>query len=137
MRNYYLIVALVALAAGCDAGKKQPDFPALHPVKGVVKKGGAAASGGLIQFTPQDDKGEFLVTAVVGADGAFTLSTVRTTDSTGERKPGAPAGLFKVTYTPPLGDQTAGGVVTPVLLSTPIPISAGDNNLTVELPAKK
>ncbi|HEY1188491.1 MAG TPA: hypothetical protein VGE74_12640, partial [Gemmata sp.] len=101
--------ALAAALLGCGKDPSQPGFPDLHPVKGVVKRGGQPVSKGTVQFTPDPAKSDFLVNSEVGADGTFTLTTVRTTDSRGERKPGAPAGKYKVTFTPPLGDQTAGG----------------------------
>ncbi len=132
-----IIVAAIGLLAGCGGDKKQPDFPDLHPVKGVVKRGGQPVKGGAVQFVPDPAKPEFLTNSEVGADGTFTLSTVRTTDSKGERKPGAPVGTYKVTFTPPLGDQTAEGHINPIDLPKSVEVKAGDNNLTIELPAKK
>ena len=94
MRTRTLSTAALALAllVGCDKGNKQPDFPDLSPVKGGVKRDGQPVKGGVVQFTPDPDKPEFLINSEVGADGVYTLSTVRTTDSKGERKTGAPAG---------------------------------------------
>lgn len=130
---------VAALLVGCDSGKKQPDFPDLHPVKGVVKKGGSpVAAGGSVQFkSTQDDKAEFMITGTIGADGTFNLSTVRSTDSRGERKSGAPAGTFKVTYSPPYGDQTTGGVQGPIILPNPVTIKAGENDLTLDIDLRK
>lgn len=131
------VVALaVALLAGCGGGANQPSFPELHPVKGVVKRGGQPVVGGSVRFTPDPDRPEFLINSEVQKDGTFTLSTVRTTDTHGERKSGAPVGKYKVTYEPPLGNQTAGGQMNPIDVPTPVSVTAGDNTLTVELPKK-
>lgn len=137
MRTPLFAAAVLWALSGCGGGSNQPDFPDLNPVKGVVKRGGAPAKGGSVQFAPDPAKPEFMINSVVGDDGSFALSTVRSTDSKGERKPGAPAGTYKVTYTPPLGDQTADGHVHPVDAPKPVTVKAGDNDLVVELPAKK
>lgn len=138
MRTRTLSTAALALAllVGCDKGNKQPDFPDLSPVKGGVKRDGQPVKGGVVQFTPDPDKPEFLINSEVGADGVYTLSTVRTTDSKGERKTGAPAGAYKVTYTPSLGDQTAGGQTGPVELPAKVTVKVGDNDITIDLPKK-
>ena len=137
MRTRTLVCALLAagLLSGCGSGK-QPDFPDLHPVKGVVKRDGQPVKGGSVQFTPDPDTPEFLINSEVGTDGAYTLSTVRTTDKKGERKPGAPAGKYKVTYTPPLSDQTAGGQLNPIELAQAATVSAGNNEIPLDLPKK-
>jgi hypothetical protein len=132
--TFAIPLAVVGLL-GCTEGK-QADFPPLHPVNGVVKKDGKAVSGGTVQFTPDPDKPEFLTNSEVGTDGTFTLSTVRTTDKKGERKPGAPAGKYKVTYSPPLGDQTAGPAGVPIELPATVTVQSGDNNIPLELPKK-
>lgn len=130
-----LAVSAAALL-GCGSGASQPNFPDLHPVKGVVKRGGQPAARGTVQFAADPANPDFLINSEVGDDGTFTLTTVRTTDSKGERKPGAPAGKYKVTYTPPLADQTAGGQINPIDAPAPATVAAGENNLTIELPKK-
>ena len=97
-------------------GQQAARLPGPQPGQGGGKRDGQPVKGGVVQFTPDPDKPEFLINSEVGADGMYTLSTVRTTDSKGERKTGAPAGAYKVTYTPSLGDQTAGGQTGPVKL---------------------
>lgn len=131
-----LVAFAAALAAGCGGGTSQPQFPDLVPVKGVVKRGGAPVKGGAVQFVPDPDKPEFLVNSEVGNDGTFALSTVRTTDRSGERKAGAPPGKYKVVFQPPLADQTAGGVLEPVNVPGPVEVKAGGGDVTVELPKK-
>jgi len=128
-------LALVAFI-GCQGGNKQPKFPDLNPVKGTVKKGGQAVNGGVVTFTPEPPSSEFLINSEVGSDGTYNLSTVRLTDSQGERKSGVPAGTYKVTYAPPLGDQTAGGQVNTNQLPKPVTVKAGDNNIPIDLPGK-
>lgn len=141
MKNTIPLLTACAVAlgsvVGCGGSDNQPEFPPLHPAKGVVKRGGQPVKGGVVRFTPEPDKPEFVINSEVGADGTFTLSTVRSTDKRGERKTGAPAGSYKVTYTPALGDQTATAVLVPVDLPKPIAIQAGENDLSVDLPAKK
>ena len=133
MRNRLFVFALVVLV-GCNG--KQPEFPEVHPVKGVVKRDGQAVKGGAILFTPDPEKPNFLINSEVGDDGTFTLSTVRTTDRRGERKTGAPSGKYKVTYMPAGGDQTAKGETGPIELPTPVTVNAGENNIPINLPKK-
>lgn len=126
------VLGLLVLA-GCG-GDNQPPFPDLHPVKGVVKRGGQPVSGGGIRFDPDPARPEFIITSTVEPDGTFTLATIRTTDKSGERKPGAPAGKYKVTYMPPAGDQTAGGAsFDPITAPGGVTVEAKENDLTVEL----
>ena len=133
MRGRLLAPALAVLLAGCG-GVKQPEFPDVYPAKGVVKRGGKPVAGGSVQFAPVPERPDFLVNSEVGPDGTFALSTARTTDKVGERKPGAPAGKYRVTYLPPAGDQTAGGVsFDPVEVPGTVTVAARENNLTVEL----
>jgi hypothetical protein len=137
MRARPLAPALAALLVGCGGGGSQPAFPDLYPAKGVVKRGGQPVAGGSVRFTPEPDRPEFLVNAEVGPDGTFSLSTVRTTDKAGERKPGAPAGRYRVTYMPPAGDQTAGGVsFAPVEAQSAVTVASQENDLTIELTKK-
>ena len=91
----------------------------------------------MVRFTPDPDKSEFLINAVVGGDGSYSLSTVRTTDTKGERKTGAPAGTYKVQYTPDIGDQTAGGSMDPIHVIKPATVNAGPNDIPIELPTGK
>jgi hypothetical protein len=140
MRRTPFILAYVLCAAtlaGCGSGGKQTNFPDLSPVKGVVKRGGQPVSGGVIQFMADPEKTEFLTNSEVGTDGTFKLSTVRTTDSKGERKPGAPPGNYKVIYTPSLSDQTAGGQTGPTTIPAPVTVKAGENDITIEVPVPK
>lgn len=132
-----LAFATFAAAFGCSDRSKQPAFPDLHPVQGVVQRDGKAVSSGVIQFAPIPDQPEFLVNSEIGSDGRFTLTTVRTTDSKGERKTGAAEGQYKVTYHPPLADQTAGGQLVPIVLSQLVEVNAGPNDLTIVLPRTK
>ncbi|MBY0514206.1 MAG: hypothetical protein K2P78_09890 [Gemmataceae bacterium] len=136
MRPIAILSLAAALLAGCGGGKDQPPFSDLHPVKGVVMRNGQPVKGGAVRFNPDPDRPGFLINSDVAADGTFNLSTVRTTDSQGERKPGAPAGNYKVTFIPPLGDQTAGGQVSAIDLPGTVTVEAKENNLTIDLPKK-
>lgn len=136
MRKTFFGVALLGIL-GCGDASKQPDFPELHPVKGVIKMGGQPVKGGAVRFTPEPDRPEFLINSEVGDDGTFSLSTVRTTDKKGERRPGAPAGRYRITYTPMVMDQTAGGFMEPITPSQTYTVQAGPNDLTIDLPRNK
>lgn len=133
MRTLTLVV--LAAVVGCGGGGSQPDFPAVHPVTGTITKSGKPVSGGVVRFAPDPDKQEFMINSEVGPDGSFKLSTVRATDRSGERKPGAPAGKYVVTYTPMVADQTT-GLMEPVVLAQPVTVEAKENKLTLELPKK-
>ena len=130
----YAILGTLFAMVGCG-GAEGPAFPAVVAFKGVVKRSGAPVSGGLLKFTPEPDTPEFLSNAEVGPDGAFTASTVRTTDQTGERKPGLPAGKYRVIYFPPLGDQTAGASPKPIELPTTV-IAVEKSDVVFELPKR-
>ena len=134
-RHARLFTLVSILLAGCTTGN-QPAFPELSPVKGVVTRGGQPVSGGMIQFTPEPDSPEFLINSPIGADGSYSLSTVRTTDRNGERKPGAPAGGYKVRYTPPTNTKDV-AALTPVEMTGLVSIKPGNNDIPIELPARK
>jgi hypothetical protein len=134
MRRAFAWLLLALVPTGCQRDPNQPELPGLHPAVGSVNRSGQNVSGGVVQFTPDPDRPEFLINSEVGADGRFSLSTVRTTDSKGERHPGAPAGTYRVTYMPPVLDQTT-GFVEPITLPKTVSIEAQDNDLKIELPA--
>lgn len=130
------IVLFAVLLAGCSGDGVK--FPDLHPAKGVVKRGNAPVSGGAVQLRPPDGPGDYIISGVVGSDGTFTLATAHKDDKRGERKPGAPAGTYKATYMPPAGDQTASPVagLGQVEVPTTLTVTAGENNLTIDLSKK-
>lgn len=132
MRILTLAAAGLLALAGCS--DKQPKFDELHPVNGTVTAAdGKPVSGGSVQFTPDPDKPEFLVNSEVSKAGSFSLSTVRTTDSRGERKKGAPAGKYKVVFRPDVVDQTQGHK-EPITLPEPVTVEAKSNDLKLALP---
>lgn len=128
------IVGLLASLAACT-GLKQPEFDPLHPVTGKVQRGGKPLVGGSIQFQPVPDKQEFSINSLVDQEGNFKLTTVRTTDTKGERRPGAPAGEYTVVYTPESKDQTV-AFEPPITLPKKVTVETKDNNLTLEIPAR-
>lgn len=132
----YASLFAFGLIAGCGSDGNPAPFSELHPVKGVVLRGGVPVNGGSVEFAMTGGSTEFLVNSDVGADGNFTLTTVRTTDSRGERKTGAPAGTYTATYRPPVADQTTGHS-NPVTLPKSAIVEAKANDLKLELPAKK
>jgi hypothetical protein len=123
-------VLVAVFLSGC--GEPQPEWPELHAVSGVVKQNGKPVTGGAVQFAPRPERWEFHTNSEVGPDGRFTLTTVRTTDAQGERRPGAPAGEYQVTYIAPIADQTA-GFTEPKTLTRLVTIAAGANDLNIEL----
>ena len=127
-----LLVGFTLALTGCF-GPKQPDFEALHPVTGKVQRGGMPLAGGALRFTAVPEKPEFMIVSEVNADGTFALATVRSTDSRGEKKPGAPAGEYTVVYTPPSLDQTQ-GFTPPITLPATVTIKAEANDLTLQVP---
>jgi len=135
MRNRVLptLLALVFLA-GCNKGGKQA-LPELYPVKGVVKRDGQLVSGGSITFTPESGKSDVLINSEVGADGAYSLSTVAAEGKNAERKPGAPAGTYKVTYNPPQ-EQRAGVQTDPISIPGTVTVKTGENDIPINLPKK-
>ena len=138
MKPMRLTIGLaLVLIAGCTEGRNQPSFPDLNPVKGTVTVAGKTATGGVVTFHAEPRNEDFLINSEVGGDGGFSLSTVRTTDSRGERKPGVPSGKYTVTFTPPLGDQTAGGSQEPISLPAPVSVSGPETNLKIDVPAPK
>jgi hypothetical protein len=127
---------LAAGLVGCGGGgRPEPAFADLHPVKGVVKRGGQPVSGGQVRFNPDPDKGEFIINSEIGSDGSYTLGTTRSTGKNAERKAGAPAGKYTVVYLPSAGDQTAGGSTDPVTYPKPVTVNAGPNDIAIDLPA--
>ena len=92
-------------------------------------------AGGSLRFTAVPEKPEFMIVSEVKDDGTFSLTTVRSTDTRGERKPGAPAGEYTVVYTPPNVDQTQ-GFAPPITLPNKVTIKAEANELTLEVPAR-
>lgn len=132
-----LLTAIVLAFTGCSSGSGGVTWPELYPVKGTVTQGSKPVSGGYLQFRLQDGSPDYLVSGQVGADGTFTLLTSHAQEKNGTRKPGVPAGTYKVMYAPPSGDQTTGGSIEPIPLVKPITVNPGDNDIPITLPAGK
>ncbi|GIW84101.1 MAG: hypothetical protein KatS3mg106_614 [Gemmataceae bacterium] len=133
------VVLVLGSLIGCRSGEAQPPFPELAPVKGVVQRGNTPVAGGGVQFLPQgaaEQNNAFVITGTVAEDGSFTLSTIRTTDRSGEKKAGAPPGQYRVIYMPAVTDQIQATPdrAGPIELPKPVTIQPGDNNLTLQLP---
>lgn len=132
MRASRLAVVLgLAVAFGCTDDKPKGELPALHPVKGKVVRGGAPVNGGSVRFHPDPEDLDLVVGGEVKADGTFELQTQHAQSQ--KKGPGAPAGTYRVTYFPPLADQTAGPNPEPVTPNQTQIVQAGANELTVEL----
>jgi hypothetical protein len=131
MRTYLLLGVVLILGCSSDGGNQRA-FSDLHPVKGIVMQNGKPVTGGAIQFRPEPDSPGFVINSEVGSDGTFNLTTVRTTDSSGERKTGAPKGNYKVTFVPPVVDQKTANVKAITLIKA-ITVEAKTNDLKIEL----
>ncbi|QDU30654.1 hypothetical protein ETAA8_58010 [Anatilimnocola aggregata] len=137
MHNRFILAVTIvwvsALSLGCGNGVPQPEFAPLFTANGTVRRGGQLMSGGMVRFTPVADKEDFIINSLVEADGKFKLTTVRATDSRGERRPGAPAGEYTVVYEPVNVDQTV-AYSPPITLPQKVTIEAKHNQLMLELP---
>lgn len=120
----------------CSESKPKGDLPTLHPTTGTVSRGGSPLTAGQVRLKADPAKPEFtdlLINAEVGKDGTFTLQTIHALSM--KKAPGVPAGTYKATFVPSLGDQQ--GNIVPIELPTPVTITAGNNELKLELPSKK
>ena len=91
-----IVVLLVLLVLGCGTSRPAGDLPELRPTRGVVTRGGQPVSGGALRLKPVASADNNLrVSGLVGADGAFELSTMHALSQ--RKAPGAPAGEYTVT----------------------------------------
>jgi len=93
----------VLLIVGC--GKKKTAVPPLVPVAGVVMKDGMPISGGSLQLAHQREDLPIAVAARIDSDGKFELTTLNTSETNAKPKPGAPAGIYRLTYHPESDDN--------------------------------
>jgi len=132
------LVASAALAGGCSRGGFKQH--ATHPVSGRADLGGKVPVGAHLVFHPQPEQPGWgdLPSAVVNADGRFSVSTYRDGD-------GAPAGEYVVTAQWfPVGQDGAVGVnaldrsfAAPATSPLRVTIQAGANDLApLDLSAK-
>lgn len=124
----HIALGLLALA-GCSDPKVQGDLPDLHPVKGKVVRGTKAVAGGEVRFTAAGVGADWVINAEVGADGTFEVRTIHALSM--KKGPGAPAGTWTATYSPPLVNNAAPVPVRAIKLVT---VAAGANEVVVELP---
>jgi hypothetical protein len=130
------MLMLMTLPIACADSKPKGDLPPLHPTTGSVSRGGSPLTAGQVQLKAEPAKPEFndlLINAEVGKDGTFTLQTIHALSM--KKAPGVPAGTYKATFVPSLGDQQ--GNIIPVELPKPVTIVAGTNELKLEVPSKK
>ena len=122
----------LSLLAGCN-DKPQWELPPLHPVRGVVSRGGAAVNGGVIQFRPDPDVPNIVINAEVKPDGTFELKTLHALSL--KSGPGAPVGNYKVMYLPATGgDQNK--APPSVVLPKPFTVKEGANDFVIDLGKK-
>ncbi|QDU31020.1 hypothetical protein ETAA8_61730 [Anatilimnocola aggregata] len=126
-----VLLVLVGICVGC--GTSQPSFEPLKPASGKVMQGGKPLAGGVVRFMPVPDRAEFIINSLVDENGQFALTTVRTTDTHGERREGAPIGTYKVEYAPLVVDQTVANQ-EPVILPAQVTIEENDNTFLLDVP---
>lgn len=122
--KYLAFVSIVLCLGGCGPSTPPPET---QPVVGSAKfSDGKPITSGALQFQSTTDK-QVVTVGEVKLDGSFTLETLRD----GHRVPGAMAGEYNVTYTPPMGDA-------PRMISIRIPhrvtIVTGENQVTLTVP---
>jgi hypothetical protein len=125
------LMLFALLAAGCG-----PTVPALHPVSGVVVRGGTPVKGGGLYFAPTGGEQRGLIhNASVDPDGTFSATT-EVYGATPPSREGLPAGTYKVVYLPVSDGQKSGLDVTatevltvptsgPVTVTLPDPLPTG------------
>lgn len=134
VRPIAIAFALFALL-GCDPGKPKGDLPPLQPAKGKVLRDGQPVNGGSIKFIAENGDLDLVVGGEVNSDGTFELHTMHAQSM--KKAAGAPAGSYKVTYFPALGDQTAGPNPAPIELPESVTIKEGQNDVPIEVGKKK
>jgi len=132
MRTRLCIFAALCTVLGCHGPDPTVGLPTLHPVKGVVTRGGQPVTGGFLTFQPDKDIPGAAVVADVGADGRFEVMTTNTNTRDGRRAKGAPATSYRVTYAASGTEQEA---TLPVEAPKPVRVEPKENDITIELPA--
>jgi hypothetical protein len=122
-------LALVVLLGCSGSDRPVGDLPELHPVKGKVVRGGEPVSGGELRLSADATGADWVINAEVGPDGTFELKTLHALSM--KMGPGAPAGTWTATYSPPL---TTNQAPVPVRATKPVTVAAGPNEIVVELP---
>jgi hypothetical protein len=118
------IPVILVFVIGCGP---HHTLPPLHPVSGMVVKGGKPVKGGSVMFSRLKDPTPLIVNAAVDDAGQFELATLD--DHT--RHPGAPEGEYQVTYSPPVLSKKS----FPVTLPRMVTIAAKANDLVLDLAA--
>jgi hypothetical protein len=128
-----LVATAVVIAAGCNSS---PPLPKTYPATGtVVYLGEQPMKGGSIHFSLADEP-LMRVLSEIGADGTFTLRTVKDNSSAA----GAPEGEYVVTIQPPAVDDSRGGVqgahkgVPSIALTKKYKVEAKENTFKIVLP---
>lgn len=98
-----ILLALVASTFGSTWGcRKEATMPETYPVQGkVVFRNGKPVSGGGIMMQSLSDT-TVSCTGVIASDGTFTVKSFKDR----VQRPGAIAGQYRVTVTPPIDRQT-------------------------------
>lgn len=123
---------VIVLALGCNDNKPKGDLPPLHPAKGRLVRGTLPSGAGEVRFQTDDGSTELLINSEVAADGSFEITTMHAISM--KKGKGAPAGSYKVTFQPALGNSNMPSA--PVVLQKPVKVVAGENDLIIDLLGK-
>lgn len=123
--KHLAFISIALCLGGCGPSTPPPET---HPVVGQAKfTDGKPVTAGTLQFQSTTDK-QVITVGEVKPDGTFAVETLRD----GHRVPGAMAGEYHVTYTPPMGNAPR---MISIKLPKPVAISVGENQVSVTIPA--
>jgi hypothetical protein len=120
------IILLSLWTAGCA---KEPTLTTYSVDGRVFYRGGKPVTAGQIRFTPVEDS-SFTVAGDIGADGTFSLRTVKDRESA----TGAIEGTYRVTIQLPSVEHR---YVPEIVLPRPYKVEAKDNHFEIEIEAPK
>lgn len=131
----FLLGASIVFLGACT---NRTPLPKTYPAGGTVAyKGGVPMSGGVVLLNSADDP-MLRVMGPIGADGRFTLTTVKDD----AKADGAPAGQYKATILLPMARDTREKGLAghkgelPIVLPQAIRIEERDaNSIAIELPS--
>jgi hypothetical protein len=126
------ITALFLAAVSIPACGGRDDMPPLHSVTGKVLRNGQPVSGGALAFRNVNEQAVIIVRGQVREDGTFQLTTIKGRTEA----PGAPEGVYRVTYSSPKMDKLDRSTF-PVTSEETYKVEAKTNEFTFDVGGKK
>lgn len=128
------VFAVIAMVLGCG-GEPAIEMPETFPVTGkVVGARDAAVSSANIDFRPASGDSLFIINATTNAEGEFELTTRHINDRKDQyKRPGVPAGEYRVTIMLPQPPDQQQGHVPPVTWPQPIIVKPEANHFTFDV----